>query len=108
MARFRLLTPDAQYADDGIIERQTAGDDVDWDIHRSRTLAELPSESVAACDAMVVWHEMKIDRRFRCGVEALPHHRAGRRRLRPYRSRRRGRGRHPRLQHARLRHQRGR
>ena len=36
MARFRLLTPDAQYADDGIIERRTAGADVDWEIFRER------------------------------------------------------------------------
>jgi hypothetical protein len=34
MARMLLLTPDAQYADDGIIERQTSGSDVDWDIRR--------------------------------------------------------------------------
>ena len=64
MARFRLLTPDAQYADDGAIERQTAGADVDWEIRRSRTLGEMPAESVGACDALVVWHEMNIDRAF--------------------------------------------
>jgi phosphoglycerate dehydrogenase-like enzyme len=64
MARFRLLTPDAQYADDGTIERQTAGGDVDWDIHRVRMLAEMPVESIGSCDAVVVWHEMNIDRAF--------------------------------------------
>ncbi len=64
MPRFRLLTPDAQYADDGIIERQTAGGDVDWDIRRAHVLADLPAESLAACDAIVVWHEMLIDRAF--------------------------------------------
>ncbi|HVY19706.1 MAG TPA: C-terminal binding protein [Bauldia sp.] len=64
MARFRLLTPDAQYADDGVIERQTAGSDVDWDIRRARTLNGIPAEALAACDAVVVWHEMLIDRAF--------------------------------------------
>ena len=64
MARFRLLTPDAQYADDGIIERQTSGSDVDWDIRRARTLHDVPAESFGACDAVVVWHEMSIDRAF--------------------------------------------
>lgn len=64
MQRFRLLTPDAQYADDGVIERQVAGADVDWDIHRAQTLDGLPEESLACCDAVVVWHEMKIDRAF--------------------------------------------
>ena len=62
--RFRLLTPDAQYADDGIIERQTAGADVDWDIHRAQSVEALPEDVLAACDAIVVWHEMKIDRAF--------------------------------------------
>ncbi len=64
MARFRLLTPDAQYADDGVIERQTAGGDVDWDIRRAHSLDELSDESLGACDALVAWHEMKIDAAF--------------------------------------------
>jgi phosphoglycerate dehydrogenase-like enzyme len=73
MARFRLLTPDAQYSDDGGVERQTAGLDVDWDIHRARNLSEIPAESVATCDAAVVWHEMRIDSAFvaalkRCSI----------------------------------------
>jgi len=62
MPRFRLLTPDAQYADDAVIERRTAGSDVDWDIFRERLPQRLPLEALATCDAMVVWHEMKIDR----------------------------------------------
>jgi D-3-phosphoglycerate dehydrogenase len=64
MPRFRLLTPDAQYADDGVIERQTAGGDVDWDIRRAHSLADIPAETLASCDAVVVWHEMLIDRAF--------------------------------------------
>ena len=63
-ARFRLFTPDAQYADDGVIERQTAGGDVDWDIRRAHSHAELSDESLGACDAVVAWHEMKIDTAF--------------------------------------------
>ncbi|MCX7304064.1 MAG: hypothetical protein NTV73_06965 [Hyphomicrobiales bacterium] len=62
MAHFRLLTPDAQYADDGLVERRTAGDDVDWDILRERSSSRLGPETLAACDAMVVWHEMRVDR----------------------------------------------
>jgi phosphoglycerate dehydrogenase-like enzyme len=62
MPRFRLFTPDAQYADDGIIERRTAGADVDWEIHRAATARELPAEGLAACDALVTWHAMPIDR----------------------------------------------
>jgi len=62
MTRFRLLTPDAQYPDDGVIERKTAGADVEWDIRRARALDELPADSLALCDAIVAWHEVKIDR----------------------------------------------
>jgi phosphoglycerate dehydrogenase-like enzyme len=64
MARLRLLTPDAQYSDDGIVERQTAGLDVDWDIQRSRNFGEMRAERLAACDGVVAWHEMPIDRTF--------------------------------------------
>ncbi len=86
MTRFRLLTPDAQYADDGIIERRTAGPDVDWDIARERAPGKLSEDALASCDAMVVWHEMKIDRTRAALAQALPYHRARRRRLRSHRS----------------------
>lgn len=61
MPRYRLLTPDAQYPDDAIIERRTAGPEVDWDIFRERAPERLPADALATCDAMVVWHEMKVD-----------------------------------------------
>ena len=109
MARFRLLTPDAQYADDGVIERRTAGADVDWDILRERSRGSAADGARwRPATRVVAWHEMKVDARLACHARALPHHRARRRRLRPHRPRRRGRRRHSRLQHAGLRHQRGR
>jgi len=61
MSRFRLLTPDAQYPDDAEIERHTAGADVDWDIFREREPGNIPAEAWAGADAIVVWHEMKVD-----------------------------------------------
>lgn len=61
MSRFRLLTPDAQYPDDAQIERQTAGDQVDWDIFRARSPDQISAESLSQCDAMVVWHEMPVN-----------------------------------------------
>jgi D-3-phosphoglycerate dehydrogenase len=69
MSQYRLLTPDAQYADDGTIERKTAGQDVQWDIQRTRSIDQLSAESLGACDAVVVWHEMKIDRAFVAGLK---------------------------------------
>ncbi len=62
MTGFRLLTPDAQYADDGVIERRTAGADATWAIHRVRRPEDLPSGALAECDAIVVWHELAMDR----------------------------------------------
>ena len=54
--RFRLLTPDAQYADDALIEQETAGSDVHWDIfrERSRSLEHIPAELLSGADALVI------------------------------------------------------
>lgn len=60
----RLLTPDAQYSDDGVVERRTAGTDVQFDIFRERTPDRLPDAALAAADGIVVWHEMAIDAAF--------------------------------------------
>jgi phosphoglycerate dehydrogenase-like enzyme len=62
MPLFHLLTPDAQYADDGLVERRTSGTDADWWIFRARTRADIPADALARCDGLVVWHEMAIDR----------------------------------------------
>ena len=59
-----LFTPDAQYADDGAIERETAGRDVDWTICRERRAERLPSDALARADGLVVWHVMRIDADF--------------------------------------------
>jgi phosphoglycerate dehydrogenase-like enzyme len=59
--RFTILTPDAQYPDDALVERQVAGKDVEFFIHRTRDPAALPVQQLSACDALLVWHEMKID-----------------------------------------------
>ena len=64
MPRFRLLTPDAQYPDDGLIERRTAGADVDWDILRVKSIKDIPADTLATCDAIVSWHEIRVDPAF--------------------------------------------
>jgi phosphoglycerate dehydrogenase-like enzyme len=58
---FTILTPDAQYPDDAVVERQVAGKGVEFLVHRTRDPAAIPLEHVAACHAFLVWHEMKID-----------------------------------------------
>ncbi|MDB5536648.1 MAG: dehydrogenase [Devosia sp.] len=61
-SRFRILTPDAQYADDAEIERSTAGSDVSWDIFRERVDSKrVPDTVFAAADAIIVWHEVPVD-----------------------------------------------
>ncbi len=62
--RLRLFTPDAQYPDDGTIERRTAGEDVVFDIFRERSADRLPKDLLAETDGIVVWHEMAIDEAF--------------------------------------------
>jgi len=62
--RLHLFTPDAQYPDDGEIERQTAGPDVDWTICRERKVEHLPVDALAQADGVVLWHEMRMDADF--------------------------------------------
>lgn len=59
--RFSVLTPDAQYADDGILEREVAGAACDFEIHRERDARTLPPGSLSACDALLCWHEVRVD-----------------------------------------------
>jgi phosphoglycerate dehydrogenase-like enzyme len=59
--RFCVMTPDAQYMDDALLERSTAGGDVDWIIRRERTGAGLEAAELARVDAVVTWHEMPFD-----------------------------------------------
>lgn len=57
-ARFTIVTPDAQYADDGDIERRTVPQ-ADWHIYHPGG-AEPPAAVLAAADALVVWHEIAL------------------------------------------------
>ncbi len=57
---FQILTPDAQYADDAVVERRTAGDGFRFETHRVRDAAELPEGSLTDCDGLLVWHEVQV------------------------------------------------
>ncbi|MGK9166215.1 C-terminal binding protein [Inquilinus limosus] len=59
--RFTILSPDAQYADDAVIERQVGGADVEFVIRRERERRKIPDEVYANCDALLTWHELRID-----------------------------------------------
>ncbi|WP_421723194.1 C-terminal binding protein [Bauldia sp.] len=66
----RLLTPDAQYPDDGLIERDLMGPDTVFDIFREREPERLPDDLLARADGIVVWHEMPIDAAFVARIPA--------------------------------------
>ena len=57
-----VVTPDAQYPDDGEVERPIIGDRARLDIFRVRSLAQLPDDLVRRADAFLVWHEARFDR----------------------------------------------
>jgi D-3-phosphoglycerate dehydrogenase len=59
--KFRILTPDAQYVDEGEIERATAGESFQFLICRERSAAALPAGVLESSDALVVWHLLQID-----------------------------------------------
>jgi D-3-phosphoglycerate dehydrogenase len=59
--KFRVLTPDAQYADDGKIERATAGEGFQFLICREHSAEALPAGVLESSDALLVWHLLSID-----------------------------------------------
>ena len=60
-ARFRVLTPDAQYDDEAEVERATAGPDFHFEVFRERQGEQLPQAALAESDALLVWHVVPID-----------------------------------------------
>lgn len=62
--QFHLFTPDAQYTDDAVVERETAGPDFRWTIMRERVPAGLAGADLESADGVVVWHEMPIGQAF--------------------------------------------
>ncbi len=58
---FQVLTPDAQYADDAVVERRTAGDLFRFDVHRLRQAEEIPPDSLSGCNGVLLWHEVNMD-----------------------------------------------
>ena len=60
--KYRVLVPDAQYADDAEIERNLASGWVDYDIRRVRCSSSISNEDWASYDALQVWHEVPIDK----------------------------------------------
>ena len=60
--KYRVLVPDAQFADDAEVERNLASEWVDYDIRRVRQSSLISDEDWAFCDALQVWHEVPIDK----------------------------------------------
>lgn len=57
---FIVLVPDVQYSDLDI-ERSVTGEDVVYHVYHETDPARIPMELWANCDAVLVWHRMRID-----------------------------------------------
>lgn len=56
-----VLMPDAQFDDDGGIERGVLGDHVELAVHRERRADRIPDERWRGADALILYHEVPID-----------------------------------------------
>ena len=57
-----ILLPDAQYEDDAEIEREVLGQGWELAVYRERRADRIPDERWRAADALIVYHEVPIDR----------------------------------------------
>jgi phosphoglycerate dehydrogenase-like enzyme len=57
-----VLLPDAQYEDDALIEREVLGAGAEVAVHRERRAERIPDGRWRAADALIVYHEVPIDR----------------------------------------------
>lgn len=55
----RVLIPDAQF-DEPDLERRAMGPEVEFDIHRACTPDAIPDSAWRGCDAIVMWHQMRL------------------------------------------------
>ncbi len=79
VAEYTILTPDAQHDDGHAVEREIAGDGVEFLRFSTDDPAAIPDDVWAQADGLLVWHMMPIDQRVisrlancriivRCGV----------------------------------------
>ena len=61
MSRFVVLTPDAQYHDDGEVENTVLTDVAEHRIRRITQPDQLDTEELSAADALLVWHVLPIN-----------------------------------------------
>jgi phosphoglycerate dehydrogenase-like enzyme len=57
-----ILLPDAQYEDDAEVEREVLGLGAELAVHRERRADRIPDARWRAADALIVYHEVPIDR----------------------------------------------
>ena len=55
---FQVLTPDAQYDDGGVLEREAGGRELAFRIFKAADA--VPEAALAGCDALLVWHEQAV------------------------------------------------
>ena len=57
-----VLLPDAQYEDEAEIEREVLGESYEMAVYRERSASGIPDGRWRAADALIVYHEVPIDR----------------------------------------------
>ncbi|MBM3549175.1 MAG: C-terminal binding protein [Alphaproteobacteria bacterium] len=57
---YTIVVPDFQFADDGKLERATAGNKVRWKIYRERGAQKVSASDWAEADGLLCWHEVPI------------------------------------------------
>ncbi|MAY63545.1 MAG: dehydrogenase [Rhizobiales bacterium] len=57
---FKVLVPDAHFRDLDV-ERGVSGDTIDYLVHDETNSSAIPDDVWNACDAVLVWHRMRID-----------------------------------------------
>jgi D-3-phosphoglycerate dehydrogenase len=59
--KLAVYTPDAGYDDDGAVEREIIGDQLDFQVAVWRDQASLNSELLRRADGLLVWHQIALD-----------------------------------------------
>jgi lactate dehydrogenase-like 2-hydroxyacid dehydrogenase len=58
---WNVLTPDAQYEDDGGLEREAGKGELLFQIHHAGSIDKPTEEAYAGCEALLVWHEAQVN-----------------------------------------------
>ncbi|RRD22348.1 C-terminal binding protein [Brucellaceae bacterium VT-16-1752] len=59
MSKYRVLIPDA-HLNDQLVEKSISGETLEYRVYQEKDPAAIPDEEWRSCDAIQVWHKMKL------------------------------------------------